>query len=209
MKNPKQNRKRTKVRKKGASTQVNTRSRAANKRKVVIASLNAVAILVVAGAFTYGWLTGDRAPPAEKQPLTETAAAGGSQHVEPAKVQIFEEDRELGTMLVSDERAAEFVLRNVGGKPLQISQVRTSCMCTFAQVIIDDEESPAFNMEVHNSPSDRRWKGVVEPGFTATVRVIYRPALMPVEGSVARSVKFNTNDPSHTVVELGIHATVQ
>src|SRR3546814_14890059 len=110
-------------------------SRAANKRKVVNASLNVVAILVVAGAFAYGWLTGNRAPPAEEQPLTETAAAGGSQHVEPAKVQIFEEDRELGTMLVSDERAAEFVLRNVGGKPLHISEVRPSFMCTFRQVL--------------------------------------------------------------------------
>src|SRR3546814_5980130 len=108
MKKPKQKRKRTNVRKKGASTQVNTRSRAANKRKVVNASLNVVAILVVAGAFAYGWLTGNRAPPAEEQPLTETAAAGGSQHVEPAKVQIFEEDREIGTMLVrSEEHTSE------------------------------------------------------------------------------------------------------
>src|SRR3546814_15950124 len=76
-------------------------SRAANKRKVVNASLNVVAILVVAGAFAYGWLTGNRAPPAEEQPLTETAAAGGSQHVQPAKVPIFEGDRELGKMLES------------------------------------------------------------------------------------------------------------
>src|SRR3546814_13464601 len=85
MKKPKQKRKRTNVRKKGASTQVNTRSRAANKRKVVNASLNVVAILVVAGAFAYGWLTGNRAPPAEEQPLTERSEArrvgkeGGSQ----------------------------------------------------------------------------------------------------------------------------------
>lgn len=82
-------------------------------------------------------------------------------------------------------------------------------MCTFAQVIIDDEESPDFNMVMHNSTAAQRWQGVVEPGLTATIRVIYRPSLMPVEGSVARNVKFATNDPSHPVVELGIHATVQ
>src|SRR3546814_15621789 len=79
-------------------------------------------------------------------------------------------------MLVSDERAAEFVLRNVGGKPLHISEVRTSCMCTFAQVIIDDEESPTFNMVMHNSAAVQRWQGVVEPGLSATIRVIYRPS---------------------------------
>src|SRR3546814_18493346 len=98
-------------------------------------------------------------------------------------------------MLVSDERAAEFVLRNVGGKPLHISEVRTSCMCTFAQVIIDDEESPTFNMVMHNSAAVQRWQGVVEPGLSATLRVIYRPSLMPVEDSVARNVKFATTDP--------------
>src|SRR3546814_1847409 len=125
MKKPKQKRKRTNVRKKGASTQVNTRSRAANKRKVVNASLNVVAILVVAGAFAYGWLTGNRAPPAEEQPLTETAAAGGSQHGEPATGPIFAADRELGTLLVSDERAAELVLRKVGRKQLHRPEVRT------------------------------------------------------------------------------------
>src|SRR3546814_18186409 len=147
MKKPKQKRKRTNVRKKGASTQVNTRSRAANKRKVVNASLNVVAILVVAGAFAYGWLTGNRAPPAEEQPLTETAAAGGSQHVEPAKVQIFEEDRDIGTMLVSAARAAEFVLRHVGGKPLPISAVRSSCLCPFATGHIYDQERPTLQQE--------------------------------------------------------------
>src|SRR3546814_13902868 len=125
MKKPKQKRKRTNVRKKGASTQVNTRSRAANKRKVVNASLNVVAILVVAGAFAYGWLTGNRAPPAEEQPLTETAAAGGSQHVEPAKVQNFAEARELGQMLVYDARAAECILRHVGAQPPHHHELRT------------------------------------------------------------------------------------
>src|SRR3546814_17072075 len=100
-------------------------------------------------------------------------------------------------MLVSDERAAEFVLRNVGGKPLHISEVRTSCMCTFAQVIIDDEESPTFNMVMYNSAAVQRWQGVVETGISATIRVIYRPSLMPVECSFARKVKFATNDPRY------------
>ena len=209
MKKPKQERKRTSIRKKVASAQANARYRAVRKRRFVVTSLAAGAVLAVAGAFSYGALTGYLAPAGGDQPLARTAAAAGSQHFEATKVQIFEEDRELGTMLVSDERTAEFLLRNVGGKPLEISQVRTSCMCTFAQVIIDDEESPDFNMVMHNSTSAQRWKGIVEPGLSATIRVIYRPSLMPVEGSVARNVKFNTNDPSRPVVELGIHATVQ
>jgi hypothetical protein len=207
MKKPKQKRKHTNILKKVAPAQASAGSPAVSKRKFVVAGLAAAAVLVVAGAFAYDALTGYPAPGSGKQP--QGAAAGSSQYLEQAKVRILKEDRELGTMRVSDERTAEFSMRNVGGKPLEISQVRTSCMCTLAQVIIDDEQSPIFNMEMHNSPSVQRWKGVVEPGLTATIRVIYRPSLMPVEGSIARNVKFNTNDPSRPVVELGIHATVQ
>src|SRR3546814_20648368 len=97
MKKPKQKRKRTNVRKKGASTQVNTRSRAANKRKVVNASLNVVAILVVAAAFAYGWFSGNRSPPAVEQPLQEQEAAGRSPHAEQAHMQIYGEDPSPGT----------------------------------------------------------------------------------------------------------------
>src|SRR3546814_6684366 len=77
-------------------------------------------------------------------------------------------------MLVSDERAAEFVLRNVGGKPLHISEVRTSCMCTFAQVIIDDEESPTFNMVMHNSAAVQRWQiGRAHVELQSLMRISY------------------------------------
>src|SRR3546814_6931279 len=105
-------------------------------------------------------------------------------------------------MVVSDDRAAEFVLRNVVGKPLHISEVRTSCMCTFAQVIIDDEESPTFNMVMHNSAAVQRWQVVVEPVLSATIPVIYRHSLMQAEGSVAGTVKFATNDPTRHVLTL-------
>ncbi len=35
----------------------------------------------------------------------------------------------------------------------------------------------------------------VAPGDTATVRVIYKPSLMPVYGLVEREVYITTNDP--------------
>ena len=176
-----------------------------SRRRFVIASLAAAAALVVAVSASV--LLGQ----ATVEPSRQAASApnSGSEYFEQAKVQIFQEQRELGTMRVSEDRTAEFFLRNVGGKPLEISEVRTSCMCTFAQVIIGNEESPLFNMEMHNSRSVQSWTGVVQPGLTATIRVTYRPSLMPVQGSVARNVKFNTNDPNRPIMELGIHATVR
>lgn len=126
-----------------------------------------------------------------------------------ATLRIDREEAELGTMSVDEVRSAEFKLANVGNAPVEIAQVGTSCMCTFAQIEIGGEKSPEFNMEMHNSPEANSWRGVVQPGETAIVTLNYQPSLMPVEGSVARNVKFRTNDPENPTVELGVHATVQ
>ena len=125
-----------------------------------------------------------------------------------ASLSIFREEAELGTMSVDDVRSADFLLTNSGTAPVEIGQVTTSCMCTFAEIALPSGDSPRFNMAMHNSPEDNAWIGVLNPGETATVTIIYQPALMPVEGSVARAVKFVTNDPQRPKVELGIHATV-
>ena len=196
MKKSKQRHSRTNAVKKVAPARTGTGTPVMSKLKLAAVTLATVSFFVIAGIYTY-------------YALSDYIKPRSSEYFKQAMVQILEEDRELGTMLVSDERSAEFVLRNVGGTPLEISQVRTSCMCTLAQVIIDGEQSPLFNMEMHNSPSVQRWNGIVEPGLTATIQVIYKPSLMPVQGSIARNVKFNTNDPTRPVVELGIHATVR
>jgi len=229
MKKPKSRQKRSSARRKAAPTRAHDAPPATRRRRFAFAGAAVAAVLIGAGVWaTEVWKDIQTSDPrhrdasrtlafevlnddslARRGTPAITAVGGSGQPIGHAKVQIPAESRDLGRMAVSEERSAEFSLRNVGSKPLEISQVRTSCMCTFAQVVIDDEESPAFNMEMHNAPPVQNWKGVVEPGLTATVRVIYRPSLMPVEGSVARNVKFNTNDPSRPVVELGIHATVQ
>jgi len=123
--------------------------------------------------------------------------------------QLDTEEIELGGIALQGDYPADFIVTNTGDAPLEISRVQTSCMCTFTEVLIGKGKSPEFNMDMHNSLAAKRWKGVVEPGQSAIVRVIYKPYLMPVQGSVARNVKFNTNDPANAVVELGIHATVQ
>ena len=230
--------KKPKPRHRRGSTKGNTAQRRAHgvpsvarRRKVTRAGFAGAAALLVGGAlaseawtdirasdphhrnayrtFSYEVLGYDFSARSENQPPAMTEESRSSQLSNQATVQISEENQDLGAMAVSEERSAEFFLRNVGGEPLEIPQVQTSCMCTFAHVIVDDEQSPAFNMEMHNAPAIQFWKGVVEPGLTATVRVIYRPSLMPVQGPVTRSVKFNTNDPARPIVELSIHANVQ
>ncbi|MDP3725592.1 MAG: DUF1573 domain-containing protein [bacterium] len=116
---------------------------------------------------------------------------------------------ELGEVAVQGDYPAEFTISNTGDAPLEISDVRTSCMCTFAEIMIGGEKSPEFNMVMHNSPTTRQWKGVLEPGESAIARVIYKPHLMPVQGSVDRYLVFTTNDPNNREVQLGVHAIVK
>jgi len=131
--------------------------------------------------------------------------------------QVNTEEIELGEIDVQGDYPADFIVTNVGDAPLKISQVRTSCMCTDAVVIINGEESPEINMDMYMPSMHTRaqymeyknWTGSIAPGESATVRVIYKPHRMPVQGSVARNVKFNTNDPNNSLVELGVHAIVK
>lgn len=123
--------------------------------------------------------------------------------------QVNTEEIEFGEIAVQGDYPADFTVTNTGDASLEISSIQTSCMCTFAEVMIGDTKSPEFNMVMHNSLAAKKWKGIVEPGQSAIMRVIYKPYLMPVQGSVARYVKFNTNDPDNPVVELGVHATVK
>lgn len=117
--------------------------------------------------------------------------------------------RDLGVMKADEERTGKFTLRNTGTKSIIISRLRTSCMCTFGELIAGDSVSPLVNMEMHNSPSVRKWRLELEPGQTASAKVIYRPALMPVQGPVERLLLFDTNDPSNPSVELTIRAFVE
>jgi len=143
------------------------------------------------------------APQADYSQVMPVQATSG------ATLAIDREEVELGVLAVDDVGRADFRLKNSGTAPVEISQVHTSCMCTFAEIALPNGKSPEFNMAMHNDDAVNAWKGVLNPGEEAVVTVTYKPALMPVEGSVARNVKFATTDPQNPVVELGVHATVK
>lgn len=163
-----------------------------------------IAAAVLGGAAIAVYRAMDPQPPQAAFSQIQPVAA-----VEGAKLVIDREEAELGAMSVIDIRSADFRLKNTGSQPVEISQVRTSCMCTFAEIDTPGGKSPEFNMAMHNDATVNAWKGLVKPGEEAIVTVTYNPTLMPVEGSVARNVKFATNDPQNPVVELGVHATVE
>ena len=126
-----------------------------------------------------------------------------STQTEIPQIKIEKTNINLGNIKVSDIITEEISLENVGDKPLQISNVYTSCGCTSAQIIISNEESPMFSM--HNNPA---WMGEIEPGEKATLKAIYEPSKMPVQGEVERTIFFRTNDPEKNEVKVNIKARV-
>ena len=123
---------------------------------------------------------------------------------EKPKAEVKETLKDLGAMKVSDEKEATFTLKNVGRKPLQLSNVSSSCGCAVGKIVIDGKESEEFGM--HNV-SD--YVGEIAPGKEATVKVIYRPFVMPVYGAVEREVYLTTNDPENPKLVFKVKAYVK
>lgn len=123
---------------------------------------------------------------------------------EKPKVEVKSTFSDLGKMKVSEDKSANFKIKNVGQKPLQLSNISSSCNCTFGQVVINGEESEVFGM--HNI-SD--FAGEVLPGKEVIIKVTYRPSIMPVYGIIEREVYVSTNDPENPKLVFKVKANVK
>ena len=120
------------------------------------------------------------------------------------KAQVDKNFLDIGEMKVSQIKEADFSLKNAGTKPLQILKVTSSCHCTFSQIIYQGKTSGKFGMNRRSG-----YVTDIASGETATVKVIYEPALMPVSGIVEREVYVTTNDPDNEKLIFSIQANVK
>lgn len=111
---------------------------------------------------------------------------------------------DLGTMKVADVKQAEFTIKNDGRESLKIINMNSSCGCTKGQFIYKGKASPEFGMHAQSG-----YLGAVAAGEEAQVRVIYRPAEMPVYGAVEREVSVETNDPTQPKLTFKVTARVE
>jgi len=162
--------------------------------KILIIGLIIFSLAAIVGS--YFFLAGGQKP----QPTITSYSVSDKER---PKVEARTTSFDLGKMKVSEDKSANFKIKNIGQKSLQLSNVSSSCNCTFAQVIIDGKESDLFGM--HNI-SD--FAGEVRPGKEAIIKVIYRPSIMPVYGPVEREVYVSTNDPENAKLVFKIKATV-
>lgn len=115
---------------------------------------------------------------------------------------------DFGDMKADEEKTAVFTITNTSDSVLRLWGVSTSCNCTFASVVIGDVTSGEFNMPAHTNASLKNWIGEVPAKKTASLKVTYKPKIMPVTGIVTRQTRFSTNDPKNPEMEVTVKANV-
>lgn len=127
-----------------------------------------------------------------------------SQDKEKPLVEAKETAFDMGTIKVSDQKEKLFTIKNIGKKPLQLSEFTTSCGCTSISIITQGKSSDEFSMHAQSD-----YVANVAPKTEVKVKVIYRPYIMPVYGAVEREAYFSTNDPLNPKLVFKVKAFVK
>jgi len=98
-----------------------------------------------------------------------------------------------------------FSIKNTSETTLQLYNIKTSCMCTTAQIKTSEVTSRKFGM--HEKTTD-----VIEvkPGETANLLVVFDPAFHGPSGigPITRTVTMNTNSTKDSVLTFNLTGTV-
>lgn len=159
--------------------------------KVIIGALGA-SVLIIIGAVIF--MGKDTSPKRE--------------NLGTASMTIDKTFEDFGSMKADEEKTAVFMITNTSDSILRLWGVSTSCNCTFASVVIGGIEKGEFTMPAHMNSSLKNWIGEVPAKQTATLKVTYKPKIMPVTGVVTRQTRFATNDPKNAEVEVSVKANV-
>lgn len=89
-----------------------------------------------------------------------------------------------------------FEIRNEGQADLVIDRLETSCGCTSASIVYQDQEGPKFTMPGHGQENPTDWQIKLSVGEKAQLKVYYDPATHPdFRGPAIREVSVFSNDP--------------
>lgn len=164
--------------------------------KIIIGSIIVSGLILILGVFLLGQGT--------RSSQVIISSYSSTDQSKP-KAQIDKSSADLGPMKVSDEKSIDFVIKNIGDKPLQITGLSTSCHCTAAKVIYEGIESQEYGMHA----TEATVISEISPSKQAIVRVTYRPFLMPVYGFVEREAYVETNDPQNSKITFRVTTNVK
>lgn len=123
-----------------------------------------------------------------------------------AKAQVDQKTFDWGQIPYSGGNVSKtFTIKNTGTDTLQLTNAKTSCTCTKAQIVIDGKSSPYFSMH-----STSGWMGEVKAGSQAQLTVIFDPAFHGPTGVgvIERLVSVETNDASNSNLEFSLKGVV-
>jgi len=98
-----------------------------------------------------------------------------------------------------------FAIENNGVSPLKLYDIKTSCMCTTAQLKTSGQLSKKFGMHEKSSSVIE-----VNPGETAELIVEFDPAFHGPSGTgpINRTITMNTNDAKNPTLSFNLTANV-
>lgn len=123
-----------------------------------------------------------------------------------AKVEILEREFNWGQIDYSGPKATKtFIIKNSGSEVLKLTNVKTSCSCTSAQLVIDGIRSPLFLM--HSTSS---WVGQLQPGREAQVIVVFDQRFHGPQsvGPIERIISVETSDVNNPKIEFKLTGNV-
>lgn len=161
-----------------------------SERKVFIIFIVATVLILSGGIYFLAKTTG-------------TASLDVSKN---AQVKVSEKQYDWGTIKYDGGNATKtFSIKNTGTDILQLSNIKTSCTCTKAEIEINGKSSPSFSMH-----SVSGWIGEVKSGEEARLTVIFDPTFHGPSGvgPVNRIVSVETNDASVPKLEFTLTGNV-
>lgn len=162
-----------------------------NNKKVLIGFILVTILILFGGVFI----------------LSKTTNSGQINGVSAnAKLTADEKTFDWGEIAYSGTDATKtFTIKNSGTEVLKLTNIKTSCACTKAQVVIDDKSSPYFSMHTTSS-----WIGEISPGKEASLTVIFDPDFHGPSGvgAVERLISMETNDAANPQIEFSLKGVV-
>lgn len=159
-------------------------------KKIIIATIIATLIILVGGVAILSKTTSS----------TEVTASLN------AKAFTEEKTYDWGVIKYDGPKATKiFKIKNEGSNALKLSNIKTSCSCTTAQVKTDQGNSPVQGM--HSTSS---WIGEVKPGRQAELEVIFDQRFHGPSGvgPVTRIITVETNDAKNPKLEFTLTGNV-
>lgn len=123
-----------------------------------------------------------------------------------AKIEVDQKTYDWGQIAYGGgDVSKKFIIKNTGTDILKLTNIKTSCACTKAQVSIDGKVSPYFSMHTQSG-----WVGELASGKSASLTVIFDPAFHGPTGvgPIERLISVETNDIANPKLEFSLKGVV-